>query len=102
MDLGSSGPASTLSLTLIFLMSDNIKAASLFCLPTNTSSEDQGKEKGGMSTRAFFTQPPHLVGLRVLGRALVLWSSIRPSREWIEEQLPLEARVRHITPLNTS
>lgn len=78
-DLGCTGPASTLALTLAFLMTNNIKAASLFGLTSSLPS-----------------QPPHLLGLRVMGRALVMWSLIKPCKEWIQDQLPKEARVREM------
>lgn len=39
--------------------------------------------------------------LRVVGRALVLWDGVQPTREWLQAQLPpvLRVRARSIAPL---
>lgn len=79
VNLGVTSPAATMALMLMFLRTHDTAAASAFSLPT--------------TRYALSRTQPDLVVLRVLGRALVMWDSVAPSREWISAQMPPIAKV---------
>jgi hypothetical protein len=67
-------PAAALALTLMYLKTNDASIAARLRVPGTTHG------LGGVR--------PHMVMLRVLGRALVMWNTIAPTSEWLAEQLP--------------
>lgn len=78
VNLDATGPAATLALGLMYLQTNSGKAASLFEIPQTAFAMRK-------------VRPQHLM-LRIWMRALVLWDSIQPSNDWVQEQLPLNMR----------
>jgi anaphase-promoting complex subunit 1 len=67
-------PAAALALTLMYLKTNDASIAARLRVPGTAHGLD------GLR--------PHLVLLRVLGRALVMWDGVAPTAEWVAEQLP--------------
>jgi anaphase-promoting complex subunit 1 len=74
INLAVTSPAASVALMLMYLRTNDTAAASAFSLP---------------STRyALSRTQPDLVQLRVVGRALIMWDSVAPTREWVMDQMP--------------
>jgi anaphase-promoting complex subunit 1 len=67
-------PGATIALGLIYMMSGNKTIASAIALPDTHFLLE-------------YVRPDFLM-LRVIGRALILWDSVQPTKAWIESQLP--------------
>lgn len=67
-------PGATLALGLIFLKSQNESVAALLALPDTRFALDRVR--------------PELLLLRVVARSLILWDSVQPTAEWIEQLVP--------------
>ena len=67
-------PGATLALGLIYMKSGNKTIASAIALPDTHFLLE-------------YVRPDFLM-LRVIARALILWNDVKPSRDWIESQLP--------------
>lgn len=74
VNLRVTSPAATLALTMMYLRSGNASVAARFVIPATGF--------------ALTLVHPHLLLLRVLGRALVMWDSLQPTETWIQAQLP--------------
>lgn len=71
-------PGATLALGLIYMKSGNKTIASAISLPDTHFLLE-------------YVRPDFLM-LRVIARALILWDDVKPSKAWIESQLPLAVR----------
>ncbi|GAX79204.1 hypothetical protein CEUSTIGMA_g6644.t1 [Chlamydomonas eustigma] len=117
-DLAVTAPAASLALMLMFLKSNDLRAASHFTLPGmsngygahhphsasvvrpcealhvrahDNSYRQQQQGKGHLIHQAIGQLEgvrPDLLLLRVLGQAMVMWNSIVPSLDWVQQQLP--------------
>ena len=79
VNLDVTSPGATLALALMYLKTNDAAVAATFEVPATHFALDFVK--------------PVLVQLRVLGRALVMWDGVRPTREWVLAQLPPIIRV---------
>lgn len=64
-----------------------IMAMALMCLQTNDRSIAETLVIPSTHFELDLVRPDFLL-LRMLGRSLVMWDSIRPTREWLTDQLP--------------
>lgn len=68
-------PGATLALGLMYLKSGNHAVASSMALPDTHFLLEYIR--------------PDLLLLRVLSRAMILWDEVKPTRDWIEKQIPV-------------
>ncbi len=74
MNLDVTSPGATLALALMYLKTNDAAVAAAFEIPATHFALDFVK--------------PLLVQLRVLARGLVMWDGVRPTRAWVQAQLP--------------
>ena len=76
-------PGGILGLALMYLQTNDRSVAALFDIPSTAFALDLVR--------------PDFILLRMLGRCLVLWDSIRPTAAWIGSQLPSLIKVCYPT-----
>ncbi|TPX34860.1 hypothetical protein SmJEL517_g02637 [Synchytrium microbalum] len=67
-------PGALIAMTFMYLKTNDISVVNRIILPSTHHMLD-------------FVRPDHLV-LRVLGRAMIMWDAVQPTREWIDSQIP--------------
>lgn len=80
VNLEVTSPAATIALMLMFLKTNDAAVADMLVLPDTTFNLD-------------FIRPSDIL-LRVVARSLIMWDSIKPTREWVMQQMPLVIRMR--------
>lgn len=73
-DISLTSTPATLALALIFMRSNRSDIAAKLSLPSTDGHLDEIR--------------PDILQARVLGRSLIMWDSIRPTKAWLEEALP--------------
>lgn len=81
-NLDVTAPGGILGLALMYLQTNDRSVAALFDIPATAFALDLVR--------------PDFILLRMLGRCLVLWDSIRPTATWIGSQLPPLIKVCHL------
>lgn len=81
-NLDVTAPGAILGLALMYLQTGDRSVADTFSVPSTAFELD-------------FVRPDFIL-LRVLARALVLWSEVRPTEDWLLAQLPPILQVRHL------
>ena len=74
VDINITSPAATVAVALMYLRSERKDVAALLAIPD--------------TTRGLEYVRPDLLLLRVVGRSLVLWSQVAPTKVWVEAQIP--------------
>ncbi|EIN05861.1 hypothetical protein PUNSTDRAFT_106906 [Punctularia strigosozonata HHB-11173 SS5] len=75
-DLNLSSPAATIAVGLMFLRTGRRDVAHLLAIPDTTVELNA-------------IQPSFLM-VRAIARALIMWDEITPSKEWVNEQIPVK------------
>jgi anaphase-promoting complex subunit 1 len=75
MNVNAVAPGAILALTLIYLRSNNEKIADRIALPMLAFELEEIR--------------PDLLFYRALGRCLILWDKVSPTREWMSRQIPV-------------
>ena len=70
VNLDVTSPAATVALALMYLRTNNENIAACFKIPQSSFELDY--------------VCPDFILLRVVGRAIIMWDSIEPSKEWVE------------------
>ncbi|GAA5990300.1 hypothetical protein JCM10908_007305 [Rhodotorula pacifica] len=74
VDINITSPAATVAMALMYLRSERKDVAALLAIPDTIRGLDYVR--------------PDLLLLRVISRNMVLWSQVRPTKVWIEAQVP--------------
>ncbi|KAK3245121.1 hypothetical protein CYMTET_45294 [Cymbomonas tetramitiformis] len=74
VNLDVTSPAATLALGLMFLKTNDVAVAGRLSIPDTQFALDYVR--------------PDFILLRLTARSLILWDAIRPTKEWVEAQLP--------------
>lgn len=80
VNLEVTSPAATIALMLMFLKTNDASVADMLVLPDTTFNLD-------------FIRPSDIL-LRVVARSLIMWDSVKPTKEWVMEQMPPVIRMR--------
>lgn len=80
VNLEVTSPAATIALMLMFLKTNDAAVADMLVLPDTTFNLD-------------FIRPSDIL-LRVVARSLILWDKIRPTHEWVMQQMPAVIRMQ--------